>query len=191
MFDSTVSDRTEARSPISQRFYRVRVAPAARQRAFGGGGAGSAAPLLGSFQVEQNGKQLRVVDTDGSVYTGTWRVVPTINAPPAAAPAGVRKGPVTPNAALQTQPVRKSAGNYFFRVAGTNRNLRQEIVFSGNFMPLTNAPTADAFKTTGTGNAFGVQQKTPGSSMLRNSQISGKVVIGGKKEIMLDALPAP
>lgn len=191
MFDGTVSDRTEARLPISQRFYRVTVTPAARQRGFGGGGAGAAVPLLSSFQVEQNGKQLRVVDTDGSVYTGTWRVAPTANAPPAAAPAGVQKGPVTPNAVRQAQPVRNSAGSYFFRVAGTNRNLKQEIVFSGNFVPLTNAPTADTFKIPGAANAFGVQQNPPGSSMLLNSQISGKVVIGGKREIKLDAIPAP
>jgi hypothetical protein len=112
------------------------------------GAAGTPAPVLVSFRVEQTGNNMKVVDADGSVYTGSVQLAQqepptdslyhaTQNNAPANAAASANNR-VTQNQAQQ---------NYFFRVAGTNRNLKQNVVFSGNFVPLTNSQLA--------GNALG------------------------------------
>ena len=97
------------------------------------------APVLNSFRLEQNGRDLRVVDADGSVYTGAVQVVKLEGVAPAAAGFG---GAFTKNKPSTAPPTRTSpqaaAQNYFFSVAGTNLNLNQNVVFSGNLIPLTN-----------------------------------------------------
>jgi hypothetical protein len=201
MFDNVNSDRMPtALTPVSQHFYRVTVTPANRQRGFGGGGAGSATPLLASFQVEQSGQEIRVVDADGSVYTGTWQLATTDNARQAAAPqaaespapAAASDGVVrmAPSPKAEAQP--RIVPQYSFRVSGTNRNLKQNIVFSGNFIPLTNRPSTPAVS----GAIAGAAEKGRESSetttppLLLNSRIAGKVVIGGEREIEVNAAPA-
>jgi hypothetical protein len=69
--------------------------------------------VLSSFRIQQTGPQLRIIDHDGSVYTGS----------------------------LQNQAPAVRATSYGgFRVAGTNRSLNQLVIFSGDFVPLINPP---------------------------------------------------
>jgi hypothetical protein len=182
MFDSSKNEVAAAAPPSSQFFNRT-VAPAARRRIIDA--ALPLAPVLASFRVEQNGSQLRVVDADGSVYTGAVQVAQTENTPKAVSPI-LKSAPSTVQAAARAPS--PAAQNYFFRVAGTNRNLNQNVVFSGNFIPLTNVSGAYA-SGFGEGGASAVQ--TPANSLLLNSQISGKAVIGNQKEIEVNATPAP
>jgi hypothetical protein len=173
------STDTAAAAPVMlQRFYRTD-APATRQRAQATS-LGSVAPVLTSFQLEQRGNEIRVVDADGSVYTGVLQT----------AQDELKKDAVaTKNA--PSQPARLQ--NYFFRVAGTNRNSKQNLVFSGNLIPLTNAPVTSVNRKPvgGTAGTLRGAMESPAQSVLSNMRISGKAVIGNQKEIEVDAVPAP
>src|SRR5206468_9153998 len=100
--------------------------------------------VLNSFQLEQNGRLIRVVDADGSIYDGAIEQPPTEEAarrgiavqtaatdlkkniePEAKRVEGLAAASADEIAALQ---------NVFFRVAGTNRTLNQLVVFEGNFL---------------------------------------------------------
>jgi hypothetical protein len=105
--------------------------------------------ILASFQWEQSGAEIRIVDRDGSVYTGhllneqaefagaaappeatsRFRIMRGGNQAgrkPAAAPAPTADRPVS-------QP---------FRVSGTNASLKQSVVFSGNLLQPGGGPQA-------------------------------------------------
>ncbi len=70
------------------------------------------AQVLASFRTEQTGNRLRVIDADGSVYTGVL----------AAARGQVSNGTVSP---VQSRS---------FRVSGTNVTSRQRVVFTGRLV---------------------------------------------------------
>jgi len=93
----------------------------------------------------------------------------------------------------------QSAQNYFFRVAGANRSLKQNVVFSGNLLPLSNATAHAAqnyFSSTGGGGGAGGQSKLADASaaqqqLFSNSRIEGTVTIGRTNQIEINAMPVP
>jgi hypothetical protein len=147
-------------------------------------------PVLDAFQVEQTGNQLRVIDSDGSSYVGSIEVAPT--QAPLYSSSLRKKADDSKDAKLFRSPVSEKAlevqagQNYFFRVAGTNRTLKQPVAFSGNLLPaaqttLTLSPKAkDQFPKAQTS-----------SPTLLNSSISGKVKLGADKEMQINAVPVP
>ena len=81
----------------------------------------------------------------------------------------------------------------FFRVTGTNRSLNQAVVFTGNLVATTNLASFQPF-TNALSIGSGVGGARTGSSQpnllpLRNSRISGKVVVGKGQAIEINALP--
>jgi hypothetical protein len=149
------------------------------------------APVLTSFRLEQNGRDLRVVDADGSVYTGLVQVAGQESAAPPTSGGALKSKPPTA-LPIKTSP-QSAAQNYFFSVAGTNRNLKQNVVFSGNLIPLTNFPSfhSNAGSFGGAARTGRTAPVMPEPSLLSNSRISGKAVIGNEKEIEVNATPAP
>ncbi len=97
-----------------------------------------ATPVLQSFQVQQNGGAMSVVDQDGSIYHGS--VQPEVaTARNELAQAELPAAPATPpQSQTQAAPLagnrQQAAQNYFFRVAGMNRTLKQNVVFTGNLL---------------------------------------------------------
>lgn len=155
-------------------------------------------PVLASFRVEQNGDTLRMIDADGSVYTGAVRVGWNETAPGAASNAALADAVKNEQQnqqllnSIASNVQRQEAQSYSFRVAGTNRALNQNVVFTGNFVPITNV---NVFANSGNfGGAAGAQraiQQNFDSSVLLNSRISGKAVVGNKSEVNVDATPQP
>jgi hypothetical protein len=120
--------------------------------------------VLNNFRVEQNGGELRIIDADGSVYTGsvtlaggvtpaqgnavyrareetkTEAAATTVNEPARVAVTT----PVPTNAATRasnaTFAESGAATNYSFRVSGTNLSLGQPIEFAGTFSPEPPSP---------------------------------------------------
>jgi len=131
---------------------------------------------------------MRVVDTDGSVYTGTVQLANQVPESHTVVASAFKSAPTSSAVrALQQIPV---VQNYFFRVIGTNRNLRQNVVFSGNLIPLTNAVITRTNVAAVGGLAGGAMPATPTPSLLLNSRISGKAVIGNRPAIDVNAAPS-
>jgi hypothetical protein len=102
-----------------------------------------ALPVLSNFQVQQNGNALRIVDQDGSVYVGSWRLASRNTDNGATEKWGLqnsdKQGKVqTPQTsappAMALADNLQAAQNYFFRVHGMNRTLKQSVVFTGSLL---------------------------------------------------------
>jgi hypothetical protein len=152
-------------------------------------------PVLANFRVEQTGRQLRVVDSDGSTYVGetdaspeSWLVVGgqkdqagqlfksdgRINQLPAAAKS-------VPESQLQTS---------LYRVAGTNRTLNQTVEFTWSFVAMTNEPiVAEAEKIGVDLNKDGKKLPNQFPGQLQNSFITGRAQFGTGQEIEINAVP--
>jgi hypothetical protein len=180
--DQRKTEIAAAEPPASRLFLNQLDMPVTRQRPTDS--LSAPAPVLASFRVEQSGNTMRVIDADGSVYTGAVQVAqqesPVRAVSPKNAPSAVPRAQV----AGQVQ----AAQNYSFRVAGTNRNLQQNVVFSGNLIPLTNASVSGIG---GFGGASAAQSQLSAEIQLSNSRISGRAVVGNQKAIEVDATPAP
>ena len=90
-------------------------------------------PVLVSFQVEQFGTNMRVMDRDGSIYLGVLKPTNVVSTP-----------------ALKDEKAQiDNSLAYYFRVQGTNRTLNSDVVLTGNYFEQTNfAQTPlDAFAT--------------------------------------------
>jgi hypothetical protein len=139
----------------------------------------AAAPVLARFQVEQIGPQLRVIDGDGSTYVGELESSSSEKTGPVEveqkggakliAPSGVQVGVrPSPAAALPESP---GPQRFAYRVIGTNRTLNKPVVFTWNFVALTNEPAG----------------QFPG--LLNHSSIFGRAQVGDGREIEINAVP--
>jgi hypothetical protein len=151
-------------------------------------------PVLETFQLEQTGNQLRVIDSDGSSYNGSIQFATTDSLNDAG--AETKKAADFKNAAVDRQAVgqkgleAQTAQNFFFSVAGTNRTLKRAVAFTGNLTVLTNAlPTTQNGVTLAPATKNQFPQGQPAVPALLNSSISGKVQLGGDKEMEIRAMP--
>jgi hypothetical protein len=158
----------------------------------------SGKPVLSSFEVRQSGRDLRVVDADGSIYTGFLETAQVAHETEA-----VKQAPASAatrrqfGVEIKAQPQKNSlaAGtpspeqNYFFQVEGTNRSLKQKVVFTGNLMGATNllsltpAASSELRKND-------LQNTSNSTAPFINSRISGRVMIGTREQRPIDAVPA-
>ncbi len=158
--------------------------------------AGFVSPVLENFRVEQSGRQLRVVDSDGSTYTGEAEPVLATGASGGGGkpePIGqlfksggkLNQLPAGPAATAQPQ-----TQSHRYRVVGTNRTLNQNVVFSWNFVELTNMPVLAKSGRPNDALTKDVK-KLPNQfpSALQNSFISGRAQFGTGKEIEINAVP--
>jgi hypothetical protein len=158
-------------------------------------------PVLASFNVQQNGSELRVVDGDGSVYSGYLQlaIAPRGSGPVKAEAAFANDAIRSPKDAVQTKPAARLEPEqlmpqaYFFRVAGTNRSLRQPVVFTGNLLPAASTNKAPP-AVTNLGMRFNFERSQDSSAQmgvvpLMNTRISGKVVVGNANAVEINAEP--
>lgn len=82
-----------------------------------------ASRVLSNFQVEQAGNEIRLVDADGSTYSGQFEG-------PAA--AGARRMAAAKTKAAAAEPASEQR---FFRATGFNQSLQKRVVFEGNYIP--------------------------------------------------------
>ena len=150
------------------------------------------APVLANFRVEQMGRQLRVVDSDGSTYIGETDLSPATQADT----GGSKKeqavqlfksgGKLNQLPTAATSAPQQQAQSNFYRVAGTNRTLNQSVVFTWSFVEMTNQPVvAQSVKTSS--DLKKNAQKLP--TQLQNSFINGRAQFGTGQEIEINAVP--
>lgn len=142
-------------------------------------------PVLMNFQVVQAGEQWQVIDGDGSTYLGDA----------VSAPVPAKSDSAKGATALKLQTVRTgnkdgSALDQFYRVAGTNRTLNQQVVFTWNFVAPTNAPGQSPTPAVGAllnQSSLNSTQQFPG--LYNNSGIIGRAQINAGREIEVRAAP--
>ncbi len=153
--------------------------------------------VLSSFQLVQNGRQMRIVDADGSIYDGVIESLPTEETTPRAAPLTT----TTPELKKNSEPEAKgraataneafASQNAFFRVTGTNISLNQRVVFEGNFLTASNpanAITLGAKLTTAPSAAAAVRQGSLQKTQpTLNGLIRGQATIGSSNRIEINA----
>lgn len=176
------------------------------------------AVVLDEFVVEQAGNNLKIVDRDGSVYRGNIQVVtnaieafvhsdaqapPTAAATPAPQSAFYRQAREedasnqssrvsAQNLAIQN--LGPQSVNYAFEVVGTNRSLRQRVVFNGNW--IQNVGAVNVQNTSNLTHRFQNQLNLPADAAesqqtLQNQFINGRVYLGNSRSgTELNALPA-
>jgi hypothetical protein len=153
-------------------------------------------PVLATFQLEQAGDQLRVIDGDGSTYVGALTPPPADKYARKVELESVSVTNTSDVAALGVDSTAKEFGkqagqSYTFRVAGTNRTLQQPVVFTGNIVVLTNALPASqtvlAQSPAKRQNQLAPQQNQFPS--LLNSTVSGNVQLGTNREMKINAVP--
>ena len=162
---------------------------------------------LAIFQMEQTGSQIRITDSDGSIYNGALIVAnPETRATPAeeatAAPGAITAGELDKQ---PEQPARRNEmlaykslawpqnQNFRFSATGTNLTLNQRIAISGEFIVATN-PVAVWETAPGSGGGGGGGGSFAGSAAtnsqpLSGGRITGKAVLGNGQEIPLNAVP--
>ena len=159
--------------------------------------AASSRTFLASFELQQVGNEVRILDHDGSVYTGY--VQPAVLRSRVAASAkeeatgGARayrsvNGAETPAPSLEAESA--TAQNYSFRVSGTNRSLNVPVVFTGSVV------TGEALAVNAVTNAVALRgvlreknQFAPNpKTNTTNLRISGHAVLGGREELEIKAV---
>jgi hypothetical protein len=199
---------------VTQRYRNAAVGESAKDK--------PALPLHDEFTYEQNGTELTVVDQDGSVYKGNVRPTPVAaddrqqaaaNAHPTAQveanlSAAATDGPTQaalgqgfqvvetpasqPSLVAQQAPAQVTAQNYVFRVEGTNRSLKQRVVFVGTNFVQSFGDNAWVNAGQNALNASTTQQQlrfqnnakslnTVIQSQIGNNFINGRVMLGNSK----------
>ena len=161
--------------------------------------------VLNSFQIEQNGRQVRVVDADGSIYDG--EVEERKREPTQKVELKDELAKVERQRSLETESVKNERGafqangdlsanqNLAFHVAGTNRTLNQLVVFTGNFSGdtnlLNNAVATNGVAAAGAVNALNYApiQNLPSLNQVQfpGARVQGQATIGQRNRIEIDA----
>lgn len=175
----TLADETAPEdNRLVQKFVKTLAAPVGTQTK--AASAATPTPVLNSFEFEQRGNRLRVVDDDGSTYSGSIEPAVARNLRLAAASLREEK-------ANKTVP--ETPQNYTFLVFGTNHTLKQPVVFSGNLMVETNLVSTLSGLSDVT-NPASINYHPGSPPVLLNSTISGKAQVGSSAVFQINAVPA-
>jgi hypothetical protein len=130
--------------------------------------------VLNTFQVQQNGDQIRVVDADGSTYTG--KIEPATDAMRQA----FKDKEVGSLAARseRDRPQQDNNNQFYFRASGYNTSLKKPIVIEANY--IATPAQAQAPNESPTAN----QQQLP-------ARIVGTAKVNGESPIEVDAASIP
>ena len=175
--------------------------------------AAKAGIVLARFKVIQNGADIQIVDSDGSIYRGSWEPKVAqktfnralINANNQIAgqnvqvAASVVQSPIGGGASVQT-----ASQVYSLRVSGDNRTLKQRIVFTGDLSLVLTAdsfannalsandaltsPAANAVPSTGMTVNNTVSNGSIQQPIWLNSFILGNAIVGGTNQVEVNAI---
>ena len=153
-------------------------------------------PVLLNFVVEQSGDDIKVIDSDNSTYVGKLQVTAADTAGAQTQVARDRgmveaQRAATPAATMASEAEVSRGQNYSFQLIGTNRTLNQQVNFVGNFVNLTNPDSGSIATAQFAEKAKEVQDLKLILPPLENSAIQGRLQIGTRREIELNATPVP
>ena len=150
--------------------------------------------VLANFNVTQTGDRIRIVDGDGSVYDGVLLAVEDSKKTKVLASEALSKKAVAEGGKLAFKEVaaaslrRQESQNFYFRAAGTNLSLRQNVAITGQFMNAA-APAngAQNYLNTTPNQSQRQSQLMQNGVPISNGRILGKAVTTDGREFTLDA----
>jgi len=181
----------------------------ALQNSFRNNAVSLGAPVvLANFLVQQTGNAIRVLDADGSVYDGAMMDYhATANSTPVEAPPALTREQLVKRMAAPASQQNSPQNNYFFRVTGLNRTLKQNVVFTGSLTMASNSLAYGAGGIGGVGISGGealatnsliqsqvqaptqqLSQNRPQSVIWSNARIDGTAVVSDTNFIKIDAI---
>jgi hypothetical protein len=174
-------------APVIQSFHRADL----RVTTGSVGGIVVGANLLVSFRVEQSLGKLRMIDKDGSVYEGFVAQKPEIVKPPVAT---LKSATAKDRADLATAGGGQTPATrlYRFRVSGTNRTLKEEIVFTGDFLTSGGAPAPQPAVVTNAPESAVIASEASGELLpleLRGARLEGRLLLGKTNNVEIHAAP--
>jgi hypothetical protein len=139
--------------------------------------------VLTRFQVIQNGKDIRFVDYDGSVYRGSWEPqTAEIQTDALSAQNQAQAAANGPNQAQNQNGAnaQSTAQTYLVNVSGDNLTLKQKVTFTGGLSVMLNASSA--------GNYSLSNQNQHQPVVWLNSVIAGQATVAGTNHIEVNAV---
>jgi hypothetical protein len=135
--------------------------------------------VLNTFHVQQQGSDIRVVDADGSTYTG--KIEQSAKSAELDSPVTARR-----DVAKQTQryAAKSASGNEsaapqsYFRATGYNMSLKKTVVFEGNYAAPSTQQSAMA----------GSQDRERSQQSSSQARIVGTVRVNGEAPVHVDAI---
>lgn len=152
-------------------------------------------PLRKQFRIEQSGRDLRVIDSDGSVYRGFVDEAKTVYTE-----VVQRKNAALSNSFNQKFKLSSAKANtvdkaparepiyYRYRAEGTNRTLNQPVTFSWNFIPTNETAAARLNLQRPVLNSSITETQFP--AILQSSRLNGVVRYGTAGAATIEANPS-
>jgi hypothetical protein len=137
------------------------------------------ANVLNTFQVQQQGSEIRVLDADGSTYTG--KIKQLANSTELDSRIAARRDAAKQARSYAAKAVRKNesaAPQSYFRATGFNVSLKKTLVFEGNYA----APPAQQPATATANNGERTEQNRD------RARIVGTVRVNGEAAVEVDAI---
>ncbi len=150
--------------------------------------------VLANFNVTQRGDRIRIVDGDGSVYDGVLLAEEDAKKSKALAVEAFSKKAGEDGGKLAFKEVaaaalrQQNSQNFFFRAAGTNLSLRQNVAITGQFMNAASpAKGAQNYLNAAQNQSQRQAQLLKNGVLISNGRITGKAVTTDGREFTLDA----
>jgi hypothetical protein len=139
------------------------------------------ANILNEFQVEQSDHEIRLVDADGSTYSGKLEPLAQNDV---RSIYNQKKDNATASRAASTfdEKARSANAEYFFRATGYNTSLKKSLVFEGNYI----TPLAVAQKKVAKAKTES-EERDEGAS----ARITGVAKVHGESPVQIDAVAVP
>jgi hypothetical protein len=137
--------------------------------------------ILNEFQVQQSDHEIRLVDADGSTYSGQLEPLAQNDARSVYNQKRNYNSPVS-GAAPTFDSKAQANAEYYFRATGYNTSLKKSLVFEGNYV----APLGVAQKKVTKGKTESEERGQEGSA-----RITGVAKVHGESPVQIDAIAVP
>jgi hypothetical protein len=154
--------------------------------------SGNAQGVLTSFNVEQAGRELRVIDSDGSVYAGPMQPTNTLVRTLNQERRGLDDQAVSKKAVQSPLPAQESEAplqGSSFQLTGTNRTLNRRVVFEGVLVLTTNQAFLGRSMAQSAREPVGVVNGNQTNGNVQDLHLSGTAVIDGELPFRIEASP--
>jgi len=138
-----------------------------------------AANVLNTFQVQQEGNEIRVLDADGSTYTG--KIEQSAKSAELDSRIAARRDAANQTRSYAAKAVRENESavpESYFRATGFNVSLKKTLVFEGNY---AGAPAEQPAKATS-------NDRERAESSRERARIVGTVRVNGEVPVEVDAI---